>query len=221
MRFLSAFLLFLVLLLALSFGTLRAEDKPAAESAAQPPNLLEQLDTEAARRAAPPETKLTPKLSDPLLNKDKKRLPYKNFDEIPEEAVKEAQQVEKDCAADPMLSTYFDCECRAMRFLEARLERGPIDDAGAVMLDIKGECPNTPAIAGAAYKTCIEQGISFFPSGQDPEEYCSCVGRSYAKLYARAGQDFDTQLIVELKTMATLSCTKQEPGVPVLVPPIK
>jgi hypothetical protein len=222
MRTLAAFILFYAILIPapLMAAEAPAAKAPAASDADPIPNLLEQLDIETAKPAAPPAA-LSPKLSDPLLNKSKKLSPFKSFDEIPEEVIEEAEQVARDCAADPMLSTYYDCECRAMRFIEVRIMRGPVEDQSTVLLDIRGECPNTPAIAGSAYQTCIQQGISFFPAGQDPEEYCSCVGNSYAKLYARAGQAFDSRLIVQLKTIATLSCTQQPPGVPVLVPPIK
>lgn len=161
-----------------------------------------------------------PRLKDPL-ERDKKPLPYKSYDEIPEEVIEEAEQIEQRCTDSSTMSVYYDCECWAMRFLEQRLIRGPEVSQNSVMMDIGTECPNTPAIAGYAYNTCIHQGISTFPSGQDPEEYCECVGNSYAKLYERSGQTLTSSLIVKMKTISALSCTKQPPGVPVLVPPIK
>jgi hypothetical protein len=183
------------------------------------PNLLEQLDIEAAKPKKPSPVLSAPKGS--LLDQDKRQLPYKSYSEIPEEAIVEAEAFQQACEADSTLSTYYECECWAMRFLEQRIIRGPEVDATAVMLDIQADCPNTPAIAGMAYNTCIGQGVDFFPDKHDPEEYCSCVGNAYAKLYARSGRSIDTRLMVQLRTIASLSCTQQEPGVPVLVPPIK
>ncbi|MCD8563066.1 MAG: hypothetical protein LRY54_03260 [Alphaproteobacteria bacterium] len=203
-------------------GLIWAADTPAekaGQTSATAQNLLEQLEQESAKKKSAPAPSL-PKIKDPLLDKEKKPLPYKNFSEIPEEAITEAIQVGKDCAADEMMSTYYDCECRAMRFLEARLQHGPLDNASTVMLDIQGECPNLPAIAGSAYNTCIHQGIAFFPAGQDPEEYCTCVGNSYAKLMGRSKRGYDSYMMVQMRTLATLSCTKQQPGVPAIAPPI-
>lgn len=224
MRFFIALLLFLALpglpAAAQEAGPPAGQTKTPEAGTAASKDLLDQLEDESAtqkKQAAP----ALPALKDPLLDKKKDALPYKNFSDIPEEAIVEAQKIKQDCAADPMMSRYYDCECRAMRFLEQRIKRGPEDGASAVMLDIGGDCQNLPALAGWAYNGCIHQGIDFFPAGQDPEEYCSCVGNSYAKLFARAKKSYSSRLIVEMKTLATLSCTKQPPGVPVLVPPIK
>lgn len=184
------------------------------------PNLLEQLEKESAK-SQPEPAPLSPVLKDPLLGKDKKPLPYKSFDEIPQEVIAEAEQIKGICQAHHRMSIYYECECWAMRFLEQRLVRGPDMDARIVMLDIQAECPNMPAIAGYAYQSCISQGIDFFPKDQDPEEYCGCIGNSYAKLYARSGRRISSRLAIQLRTIAALSCTKQQPGVPPLVAPIQ
>lgn len=189
-----------------------------AQDSAPAPDLLEQLETKTQKPAPAP---LEPRVPDALLNKDKVRLPYKNYSEIPEEAIVEAEAFQKACVADVNLSTYYECDCWAMRFLEARLVRGPDIQQDIIMMDIGSECPNTAAIAGSAYKNCIAQGIDFFPKKQDPEEYCSCVGNSYAKLFERSGQSIDSKLMIQLRTMASLSCIQQPPGVPALVPPVK
>lgn len=183
------------------------------------PNLLEQL--EQAKPAAPSSPVMQPALpTDPSLKKAEK-LPYKSYDEIPEEAIIEALKVADECKADQLLSTYYDCDCRGMRFLEKRLIRGPNASQQAVEMDIGAECPNLPAIAGASYQTCIGRGISYFPARHDPEAYCSCLGNAYAKLYEQSGRSINMRLMIKMETIAALSCTNQEPGVPRLVAPIQ
>lgn len=199
-------------------AVLQAQD--SADDADPILDLLQQLEQER-EKSGPSAEPLEPRLKDTLLNQGKKKLPYKNYSDIPEEAIIEAEAFEKACAANINLSTYYDCECWSMRFLETRLELGPLTQPEVVMMRIGAECPNTPAIAGSGYDSCIAQGIDFFPKKQDPEEYCSCVGNAYAKLFERSGQAIDTQLMVQLRTISSLSCIEQPPGVPPLVPPIK
>lgn len=209
---------FLLILFTLWAGISFAQDKAAAGEDDVIPNLLEQLEQENARNAgnAAP---LPPRLTVP--GRDKKSLPYKSFEDIPEEVIAEAEAMEVFCEGNSKMATYYECECWAMRFLEQRLVRGPNVAQTEVMLDIQGQCPNTPAIAGSVYQSCIQQGDDLFPQGQDPEEYCSCVGNSYARLFERAPRRINSRYAVQLKTIATLSCTRQQPGVPVLVPPIR
>ncbi|HRQ61550.1 MAG TPA: hypothetical protein PLO23_08595 [Alphaproteobacteria bacterium] len=195
-----------------------ADQGPKVPEDTAPPNLLEQL--EQAKPAAPSSV-LLPKLpTDPAL-KGKEKRPYKNYKDIPEEAIEEAVQVSVDCKAEQMMAVYYDCDCYGMRFLEQRLIRGPLVGQDTVKQDIGTECPNLPAIAGSAYQACIGRGLGSFPKKQDPEEYCSCVGNAYAKLYERSGRMIDMRLKIKMETIAALSCTKQESGVPPLVAPIR
>lgn len=186
-----------------------------------PADLLDQLNNRQDQEQAKPKDDEPKQIVDPLLNKHKKEPVIKRREDIPEAALEDTFAFEQSCVNDAHRAAHYDCECLASRYLERRIEEGPDVPANLIFMDVQAECPNLPAAAGFAYTECINQPHAFFPQGQDPEEYCTCVGNGYAKLFARSGRLPDSRNMVRMKTTAALSCTQQPPGVPVLVPPIR
>ena len=45
-------------------------------------------------------------------------------EEIPQRYIEEAADIQQSCQNDPVMINYYDCECRAVRFLEERIKEG-------------------------------------------------------------------------------------------------
>lgn len=128
------------------------------------------------------------------------------YTDIPEEYWIEAENFKAYCDKDYRLKTNYDCECFAMKFLDARIDFGPYVTRSQIMMEIGNSCISAVNIAGESYTECMA-APTLVPGRHDPEEFCSCVANAYAKLYDRAGVSFTSKTRVALKSRAMASCT--------------
>lgn len=171
----SLFLLFTVLCLAvLPLAAANAQYAPA------PTELFDEKPKEEPKEIEPNRPTL-PEPTDP----NKKPLPFKSYDEIPQEVLDEAKTFYEYCKNDPRLPTHYDCRCWEQRFVEERIRMGPNVPRTAIIGAINRECIDTTAAAGYAYEKCQGNGMSNYHGGMDPEEYCVCVANNYSILLER------------------------------------
>lgn len=145
----------------------------------------------------------------PIIYNPEAGLVIYDYEDIPEEAIEEAEIFLRQCESDYHRSMHYDCECQAMRFLEQKIIRGPDTNPRTVLLDLYGVCPNKPGAAAYAFDKCMNQSPSFYPDDQDPESFCECAGNSYARLYARSGEHPSSSQMVRMRTMAAISCRER------------
>lgn len=127
---------------------------------------------------------LTPSLADTMpergvldFNKEK-RLPVAT-----PEQVDEALAVSQDCARHSRSSTYFDCDCVGMKFLELRRAAGDKAHAPFLLIEAEKSCPNMAGIAGQTYERCLAWGPQEI--GYNYKEFCSCFGSEYGRIYGK------------------------------------
>lgn len=106
----------------------------------------------------------------------------------PEEVMEEAQYVFDTCDTNVFQKVYFDCQCLAGTFLQARDKYGAIAPQQEIINDIlygsNARCANAVGIAGKAYESCMESAKYTREYDKDNEEYCSCVGNTTAKRFS-------------------------------------
>ena len=106
------------------------------------------------------------------------------FDQLPpeiqQEILEEAEMVHGLCSGRYTYSRFYDCDCVAAKFVDARIERGPGKGPTYLAEEVAIECPNQPGIAGFAWDQC--QSIAEnMPYGRN--EYCTCFAKQYVTEY--------------------------------------
>lgn len=133
--------------------------------------------------------------------------------QTPEEMEEEADYVFEICDRNGYQRKYFNCECVAGAFLQAREKQGSIVPQDYIINEItrgkNAKCANTVEIAGDAYSMCLDFTRTFREYNKDNEEYCSCVGNTVAKNFSKAPY-LRTKYIQKLRTNALMVCDKRD-----------
>ena len=103
----------------------------------------------------------------------------------PSEAeLQEANAIFRGCADNDRESSYYDCECISLNFLQQRLldQRDANDNPTASpFLKARKSCPNPTGIAGMTYSRCLSWAPRLH---SDYEVFCTCYANDYAKRFA-------------------------------------
>ena len=119
------------------------------------------------------------------------------------EQIEESFQVADSCKTYSYTNTHYDCDCVGMKFLDLRRKEGDKVIAATLISKAQLKCPNAPAMAGVIYERCLTWAP--MERGEDYEEFCSCYGSEFAKIYAKYPSD--NQLVREYQmTRALTGC---------------
>ena len=106
-----------------------------------------------------------------------------NLPEPTSAEISEANEVGRACSIGSE-KDYFDCDCVSLQYLQKRMAHKVTSRSFNVVQakdEAKKACPNTTAVAGRGYRTCM----SWAPrTRQDYESFCSCYGNAYARAFA-------------------------------------
>lgn len=182
--------------------SLTATTTPATTAPAQPATQTAPQDavgeTGNIDKAVPPAQpgdglKLTTKPSGPpeLAPKD-----------IPDVLMKEMQDVQSSCEKNYFYSSFHDCKCISVKFLDARLKSDPNTSKDRVFNSIAGQCVDEPAIAGYIYKSC---GDYMQHVRKDYVEFCKCTANNVAETYHKAPV-MSLRYIESLRRNAFIAC---------------
>lgn len=127
---------------------------------------------------------------------------------IPKEFIVEALNFSEECNDSRVMSMYFDCQCMASAFLDARIEAGPDADRSVIVQRVGQGCADGSGIAGSMYESC--KGDVLVPVELDIEEYCTCYANTYARLYEGMNTNLNSKRHVRLMTQSKLTC--RNPG---------
>jgi hypothetical protein len=123
--------------------------------------------------------------------------------DIPDILMAEMKEVENNCAANTTYSSFHDCRCIAVKFLDARLKSDPERSKDVAFNSISSECPNTPGIAGYVYKGCADVMKNGRPN--DFDKFCSCAANQVAEAYTKAPM-MSMRYIDNLRKRAFINC---------------
>lgn len=129
--------------------------------------------------------------------------------DIPDEYIEEAIAFGRECSSDPQMQLYFDCRCMTVKYLDRRIELGKDAHFSAVRLGVGPQCADGTGIAGQLFEGCKGR-YSQIPAGKDPEDFCSCYGNTYAKLYENYGRVLRSPQHVSFMAQARMACTNSE-----------
>ncbi len=106
--------------------------------------------------------------------------------EVTEKQIAEAEAAQEWCNSKPEIRSEHDCECVAAKFLEIRVNDGPIIGKDEILsrILIPALCKNIVESTGSAYSKCMKQPNSAFKNVKvEPKEYCECYARKWAEYY--------------------------------------
>lgn len=128
-----------------------------------------------------------------------------------DEKDQEAIDIHGQCARNVVQSAYFNCECIAGAFRQAR-------DSGLLMpqanllyaiFDSKAkECVNKPGVAGDAYEFCENHSRMFRAREPNNKEFCECVARQSVKEFSKSPK-LETDFMSDIQIDALLSCDRE------------
>jgi hypothetical protein len=129
--------------------------------------------------------------------------------QTPEEMEEESLFVYTMCQRNAYQSLYFNCECLAGAFLTEREKLGPMVTQFEIMERLtksnSAMCGNTEAIAGSAYKACMEYAGTSRELELDNEDYCACAANKMANDFTKRPR-LSTRYVRSLRVNSMLHC---------------
>jgi len=122
--------------------------------------------------------------------------------DIPDIVMTEMKDIESSCEKNYFYSSFHDCKCIAVKFLDARLKSDPGSTKDSVFNKISGQCVDEPAIAGYVYKSC---GDYMQHVRKDYVEFCKCSANNVAETYHKAPV-MSLRYIESLRRNAFIAC---------------
>lgn len=128
-------------------------------------------------------------------------------DEIQSDLMIEAEKEYQKCTRKGAYSKYYDCRCIAIKFLDARIKRGPEAHSQHILGEVTLECPYAAGVAGLSYRKCE----SMFAMGivGDLDKFCTCFANSVAKTFS-AKPSMHSQYVSYLHQKAIAECGYDE-----------
>jgi hypothetical protein len=102
--------------------------------------------------------------------------------DIPEILLTEMKEIERNCTNNHFYSSFHDCKCITVKFLDARLKSDPDVPKERIFNDVAGQCPDEAGIAGYIYKSCAAYMDTV---RKDYVSFCTCTANDVAKAYTR------------------------------------
>lgn len=133
--------------------------------------------------------------------------PYEN---VPDAFIEEAIYAQEECEADERISNHYDCKCRAIKLLNARIKAGEKARYKSLLLSIKDQCLDGTGLAGEQYNKCIADFRMYVdvPKNVSKEKFCYCIGNQYAKGYELYGKAPSVNTFFMLNQYAKQQCTR-------------
>lgn len=102
--------------------------------------------------------------------------------DIPDIVLEEMQNVEDNCRANYFYSSFHDCRCVAVKFVDARMRNDPAIPKERIFEQVATQCPDEPSIAGFIYKSCADYMKTI---RKDYVGFCKCSANNVARAYSK------------------------------------
>lgn len=128
-----------------------------------------------------------------------------------EEKDEEAMYIFEKCSENIIQNTYFDCQCVAGAYRQAR-DDGPLKPQSNLLYSVidknAEECINKPAIAGDSYEFCENHTRMFRAREPNNKEYCECVARRSVRDFAKDPK-LSTDFMADVQIDALITCERE------------
>ena len=133
-----------------------------------------------------------------------------DLSKITDEQLEESQAVYEHCKASPDISRQYDCECFAAKFLDERLEIGPLQDWDMIFLRLRSSCRNIVETTGFEYSRCMRRFGKRPPPGIESVDFCECYAREWAREFENFTGDITNDGMDNMRFRARSICKKPD-----------
>ncbi len=145
-----------------------------------------------------------------LVNKEDKAEKITDLSNVTDAQLDEAEQAYNRCKSDPKVSRNIDCECFGARYLDKRLELGPIPSYDQIFLHLRNECKNVVETTGYEYTQCMNYTRYSPPNNIEPKDYCECFARKWGALFSAYKGKVNVSAKNKMRSMATAFCLQPQ-----------
>lgn len=137
-----------------------------------------------------------------LGTKDTAHPPSIDPKDIPQVLMDEMKEVETNCKNNFFFSSFHDCRCIGVKFLDARLKTDPNTPKERVLESVAVQCTDEASIAGFVYKSCSDYMKN---TRKDYVQFCKCSANNVATTYAKTPV-MNLRYIEGLRRNAFIAC---------------
>ena len=101
--------------------------------------------------------------------------------DIPDILMDEMKEIERRCESNYFYSSFHDCRCIAVKFLDERMKSDPEIAQFMIFRRVSAQCPDKTAIAGFVYRNCYDMMKRNRP---DFVNFCECVADDMTRKYS-------------------------------------
>ena len=123
--------------------------------------------------------------------------------DIPDVLMDEVKVVERLCVTNYMYSSFHDCRCVAVKFLDARIKSDPKTSRDTVFKQVAAQCVNQVGIIDYVYPSCHD--IMKLRHPDTYRQLCECTARNVAAAY-KAQPEVNLYYIERLRNKAFREC---------------
>lgn len=122
--------------------------------------------------------------------------------DIPDVLMAEMKDVESSCEKNYFYSSFHDCKCIAVKFIDARMKSDPSTTKDRVFNSISNECVDEAGVAGYIYRSC---GDYMQHKRTDYVDFCKCTANKVAASFAKTPV-MSLRVVESLRRQAFIDC---------------
>ncbi len=145
-----------------------------------------------------------------LNNKEDETTAQTDLSKITDAQLKESNEAYERCKSNAKISRSFDCECFGARYLDKRLELGPIVSYDEIFLTLRNECRNIIETTGFEYTQCMKYTRYSPPNNIEAKDYCECFASQWGKRFKAYKGQINIHSKRRIKTRSTSYCLQPE-----------
>lgn len=126
---------------------------------------------------------------------------------IPQIVIEEAQDFLQECQGRTQLSSYYQCECLALKFIDERFKAGPEPNRDVITGRTLrySECRDVVNATGRAYNECLSTPLGK-TDREEHEKFCACYANQYGKMLENSDLSISSRNEIGLRRGARISC---------------
>ncbi len=138
------------------------------------------------------------------------KTPEVDVSNITQKQLDEANGVYKHCQSNARLRYRHDCECYASKYLEMRLEGGPMMASDIMRSNLHNQCRDYVKLAGTEYSECMIEPPATGLGNISQKQFCECFARDWIKRYEASAGQITNSVNMHLKIASKHKCKDPE-----------
>lgn len=134
---------------------------------------------------------------------------FEDLSSLPDEYIEESFAFHNECTGDNDYYNYYDCNCLAMAYLDARVKAGAETHHSLLKQNIRKLCLDPTGMTGELFNNCLNDRPDSF-SDLPQEEFCTCYANTFGKLFEYYKIPPSSSVTVTMRKQARIACRDRE-----------